>query len=178
MFFQGHPQSSIENILLEDINITFSGGGTLEQANRRNIVDMDQIDYRKDGYWTDHKTTWGIPPAYGLYARHIKGLTLQNVTFQLANPDQRSAVLLSDSENIRLTSFTAAADPPTTALITALNCASLQLRGVDASPRAAALLQVEGSASKNISIAEINPGNFSKQVTYANGATPKALVTH
>jgi hypothetical protein len=178
MFFQGHPQSSIENILLEDINITFSGGGTLEQANRRNIVDMDQIDYRKDGYWTDHKTTWGIPPAYGLYARHIKGLTLQNVTFQLANPDQRSAVLLSDSENIRLTSFTAAADPPTTALITALNCASLQLRGVDASPRAAALLQVEGSASKNISIAEIAPGNFSKQVTYSNGATPKALVTH
>jgi hypothetical protein len=175
IFFQGHPQSSIENILLEDMDITFSGGGTLDQANRRDIVDMDQIDYRKDGYWTDHKTTWGIPPAYGLYARHINGLVMQNVTFQLANPDQRPAVFLYQSNNTRLVDFTAASDPAAPVLITALDAGSLEVRNASASPTAATLLHVEGAASRDILISGTIPGKFTKEVEFANGATPKAL---
>jgi hypothetical protein len=178
MFFQGHPQSSVENILLEDINITFSGGGTLEQANRRVIVDMDKIDYRKDGYWTDHKTTWGIPPAYGLYARHLKGLTLKNVTFQLAVPDQRSAIACFDSEDILIFGFKAACDPPTTAVVTAVNCTGVQLSGVDASPKAAALLRLEGAASSGMVLGPNRPGKFAEDIDYANGATKKAVLHH
>ena len=176
MFFQGHPLSSIENILLQDINITFSGGGTLEQANRRDIVDMDKIDYRKDGYWTDHKTTWGIPPAYGLYARHLKGLTLENVTFQLAGSDQRSAIFVSDSEEIQVSGFKAACDPPEVAVVTAVNCSGMRLSGMDASPKAAALLRLEGAASNGIVIGANRPGKFAKDVEYANGATEKAVL--
>jgi hypothetical protein len=176
LFLQGHPESSIENILLQDINITFSGGGTLEQANRRDIVDMNKIDYRKDGYWTDHKTTWGVPPAYGLYARHIRGLTLENVIFQLAAPDQRSAVFCSDSEDIRISDFKAACNPPDTAVITSVNTSGMQLSGIDASPRAAMLLRLEGAASDGIVIGANRPGKFAKDVVYANGATEKAVL--
>jgi Glycosyl hydrolases family 28 len=176
MFFQGHPQSSIENILLQDINITFSGGGTLEQANRRDIVDMDKIDYRKDGYWTDHKTTWGIPPAYGLYARHINGLTMQNVTFQLATPDQRSPILVYDSADIQVSGFKAACDPTDVAVITAVNTTGMQLSGVDASPKAAVLLRLEGAASNNIVLGSNSPSRFTKDVEYAAGAREDAVV--
>ncbi len=176
MFFQGHPQSSIENILLQDINITFSGLGTVDQAKRRNIVDMDKIDWRKDGYWTDHKTTWGVPPAYGLYARHIKGLTLQNVTFQLAQPDHRSAIFLHDSEDIQLDHFKAACDPPDTALITAANTVGLHLSGIDASPKAAFLLCLEGASSSGIVLGPNLPGKFTKTIEYADGATDKAVL--
>jgi hypothetical protein len=176
MFFQGHPQSAIENILLQDINVTFSGGGTLEQADRRDIVDMDKIDYRKDGYWTDHKTTWGIPPAYGLYARHLNGFTLRDVTFQLAAPDRRSAIFCSDSTEILISGFKAACDPPTTAVITALNCNGMQVSGVDASPKAAALLRLEGAASSGIVLGPDRPGKFEHEVNYSNGATEKAVL--
>jgi hypothetical protein len=175
MFFQGHPQSSIRNILLEDVNITFSGGGTLEQANRRNIVDMNQIDYRKDGYWTDHKSTWGVPPAYGLYARHLNGLHLQNVTFQLAAPEQRSAIFCYDSREILISGFKAACDPPTTAVITAVDCNGVVLSEVDASPKAAALLRLEGADSSGIVLEQNRPGKFAKDVVYASGATEKAV---
>ena len=176
MFFQGHPQSAIENILLQDINVTFSGGGTVEQANRRDIVDMDQIDYRKDGYWTDHKTTWGVPPAYGLYTRHLNGLTLRNVTFQLAAPDQRSAIFCSDSTDTLISGFKAACDPPTAAVVTAVNCTGMQLSGVDASPKAAALVRLEGATSSGIVLGSNRPGTFDHEVDYANGATRKAVV--
>jgi hypothetical protein len=176
MFFQGHPQSAIENILLQDINVTFSGGGTLEQANRRDIVDMDKIDYRKDGYWTDHKTTWGVPPAYGLYARHLNRLTLRGVTFQLAAPDQRSAIFCSDSTEILISGFKAACDPPTTAVITALDCNGMQLSGVDASPKAAALLRLEGAASSGIVLGPNRQGEFAQDIDFADGATKKAVL--
>jgi hypothetical protein len=176
LFFHGHPLSSIENILLRDINITFSGGGTAQQAARRTIVDMDQIDYRKDGYWTDHKTTWGVPPAYGLYARHIRGLALENVTFQLAQPDHRSAIFCSDSADIDLANFKAAADPEGPALITALNVSGLTLSGVDATPHATTLLRLEGATSTQIQLRNIHPGKFTQSIDYANGATEKALL--
>jgi hypothetical protein len=176
LFFHGHPQSSIENILLRDVNITFSGGGTLDQANRRDIVDMDKIDYRKDGYWTDHKTTWGVPPAYGLYARHLKGLELQNVTFQLTNSDRRSAIFCSDSDEIQISGFKAACDPTDTAMITAVNCTGMQLEAMDASPNAAFLLRLEGSTSNRIMLGPNRPGKFSKDVEYANGATEAAVL--
>jgi hypothetical protein len=176
LFFQGHPLSSIENILLQDIDITFAGGGTLAQATRRNIVDMDQIDYRKDGYWTDHKTTWGVPPAYGLYARHIKGLTLENVTFQLANPDLRSAIFLDDCGDIQIARFKAACDPTGVALITAVDTVDMQLSGVDALPHAATLLRLEGATSSGIVLDPDRPGKFTHEVDYADGASDKALL--
>src|SRR5271163_2156908 len=177
MFFQGHPQSSIDNILLADIDMTFSGGGTSEQATRRDIVDMDQIDYRKDGYWTDDKTTWGVPPAYGLYVRHVKGLVLDNLTFQLANPDRRSAVFCSDSQDIRISGFNAACDPVDTSVITARNCVRLKLSEIEARPKAAVLLRLEGSRSSDIVLEGNNtPQNFTKDVLCADGATEKAIL--
>jgi hypothetical protein len=137
---------------------------------------MDKIDYRKDGYWTDHKTTWGIPPAYGLYARHINGLELRNVTFQLANPDQRSAILLNQASDIRISDFTVACDPPDTAVITALDCTGLDISGVTPAPRNAALLRLEGKTSADVVLGENSPNKFTKEVEYADGATEKALI--
>jgi hypothetical protein len=176
MFFQGHPQSAIENILLEDINITFSGGGTQAQADRRDIVDMDQIDYRKDGYWTDHKSTWGIPPAYGLYVRHVKGLTVRNATFQLTEPDRRAAVFCYESEDIRIAGLEAACDPAETPVITARDCMDVELSDVSGVPHARTLLRLEGAKSSGVAIAGILPGRFSNEVEYFDGATAKALL--
>jgi polygalacturonase len=176
LFFHGHPQSSIRNILLEDVNITFSGGGTLDQANRRDIVDMDQIDYRKDGYWTDHKSTWGVPPAYGLYARHLNGLILRGVTFQIAEPDRRSAIFCSDSEDIQISNFNVACDPRDVSAITARNVVGMRLSEVDPSPRAAVLLRLEGAASSEIVLQNNDPGKFAKEVEYADGANKDAAL--
>lgn len=176
IFLQGHPQSSIENILFEDINVTFSGGGTQAQSSRRDIVDMNEIDYRKDGYWTDDKSTWGVPPAYGLYARHLKGLTMEDVRFGLANPDRRSALFLSDSEDIRITGFEAACDPIDTAVITARNCIGLMLSEIEALPKATALVRIEGPGSDKISLTSNDARMFDKTFLCVDGASDKIVL--
>jgi hypothetical protein len=54
---------------------------------------------------------FGILPAYGLYARHVRGLSLHNVHFDLASPDLRPALVCDDVEDLDLLGFRAAAHP-------------------------------------------------------------------
>jgi len=37
-------------------------------------------------------------PAYGVWARHVKGLKLKNVTFELKNPDARPEIICEDGD--------------------------------------------------------------------------------
>jgi hypothetical protein len=45
-------------------------------------------------------------PAYGFYCRHVKGLKLLNIQLQLANPDQRQAVVFEDVEDALIDDLT------------------------------------------------------------------------
>ena len=41
-------------------------------------------------------------PAYALYFRHVKNLTLDNITTTLDQPDERPAIYMEDVHNERL----------------------------------------------------------------------------
>jgi Right handed beta helix region/Putative Ig domain len=43
-------------------------------------------------------SNFGVLPAYGLYARHVRGLTLSNISFSTTLEDERPAVVLDDVE--------------------------------------------------------------------------------
>jgi polygalacturonase len=50
---------------------------------------------------------FGILPAYGIYARHVKGLTVDNVDITFKTEDERPAVVLDDVNTATFTGFTA-----------------------------------------------------------------------
>ena len=60
---------------------------------------------------------WGVLPAYGLYARHARGLTLNNVRFELAAEDMRPAVVCDDVENLEIAGLKAAGDKKAESLL-------------------------------------------------------------
>src|SRR5689334_8317379 len=74
--------ATLENISLGDVHATFEGGGTREEANAT-VPDVAGEYFEL-----------GTPPAYGLYARNVRGLTLHNVRLEVTKPDQRPAVVL------------------------------------------------------------------------------------
>ena len=41
----------------------------------------------------------GPTPGYGLFARHVAGLSLYNVQFELMRPDERPDIVLEDVTN-------------------------------------------------------------------------------
>jgi len=82
---QGYP---IKNVSLSDIRIQYRGGG--QKTNK---------PYREQGTNYPEPRWAGPTPAYGLFARHVDGLRLRNVKFELMRPDERPDIILDDVIN-------------------------------------------------------------------------------
>ena len=86
----GMPGVPVKNVWLSNIRLYFKGGGTKELADKH---------YREQGTNYPEPKFAGWTPAYGLYARHVEGLYVNDVTFRYERPDYRPAVLLDDVKN-------------------------------------------------------------------------------
>lgn len=87
---QGTP---IENIRLSNIQIRYRGG----------VSHGVPTEYPELGTkYPEPGKFLGLCPAYGLFARHVRGLQLQNVTFLLDQPDVRPAIITDDVEGMKM----------------------------------------------------------------------------
>lgn len=86
----GIPGHYITNLTLENINIRLLGTGTPEDALSKVPEAIDQ--------YPEVKTFGPKIPAYGVWARHARGLKLKNVTFELKNPDARPEIICDDAD--------------------------------------------------------------------------------
>lgn len=144
----GLPGHCIENVFFSNINITFHGGGTREHAQR-------EIPELPDEYPEYHM--FGTLPAYGLYARHVKGLSLSNVRFELEKPDQRPALVCDDVEDLEISSFTAQGDPDADCLIKLRNTTRAFVHGCRALGNISKFVDLEGEKTENITIIANHP---------------------
>ena len=87
ILISGIPGYRIEDVSLSDILIEYQGGGTKEQAAR--AVPEDEKMYPEPG-------RFGIIPSWGLFARHVKGLSLDHVELRTLKEDLRPAVILDE----------------------------------------------------------------------------------
>jgi hypothetical protein len=63
----------------------------------------------------------GILPSYGLYARHVKGLQLNNVSVKFDVPDERPAVVLDDVADARFSNLSVMTAPRVPAIVEVTN---------------------------------------------------------
>jgi hypothetical protein len=102
------PGSRIEDISFSDIDITFPGGGTAEQASRLDVGELlEAFEYLK----------WAVPfdgelPASALYLRHVKGVRLENVRFAVEKPDARAFIAGDDVQGLTLQGVVCQAPAP------------------------------------------------------------------
>ena len=83
---EGHP---LRNISLNNIRLQFRGGGKKVETPYR-----EQSTHYPEPRWA------GPTPAYGLFARHVDGLRLRDVTFELMRPDERPDMVFDDVKNL------------------------------------------------------------------------------
>lgn len=92
----GHP---VENITLEDVTIRFAGGGRRERAflppDSLHLVPELPGDYPEF-------SMFGELPAYGLFIRHAKNVTLKNLRIVLGHRDYRSAIVSDDVDGLHI----------------------------------------------------------------------------
>lgn len=153
IILNGMDEGFLENITFDDVHITFPGGGTAEQAAVRDVPKVASEYY-----------VIGVPPAHGIFARNVKGLTLNNVRLQTQTPDLRPAMVLDHVKDATLNGC------GITGLNEVVRCIDVQ-DVLFQSPRvlnpSKIFLQVEGTANRNI---KIDGGDLSKVNTPLAGA--------
>ncbi|HXB58936.1 MAG TPA: glycoside hydrolase family 28 protein [Candidatus Acidoferrales bacterium] len=104
----GVPGHDIENVRLDNVRIVYKGGGTSNDAARV-PKELDK------GYPEAGKL--GTMPSYGLFARHVRGLELANLTVGFDTNDLRPAMACTDVDGLEIDNFkgqTAAGVKPAT----------------------------------------------------------------
>ena len=92
MLINGVPGHPVEALTLENIQVELPGGGTGEDA-RATLPE-------KESAYPEFNTFGKTMPAYGSYARHVRGMKLQNVQTTLLKPDGRPATVFVDVEDV------------------------------------------------------------------------------
>ena len=85
----GIPGHYVENVVLENIKISYPGHGTEKDARR--VVPEDEEVYPEQFFF-------GVLPAWGAYIRHAKDIEFKNVELTLRGSDKRQKIVLDDVE--------------------------------------------------------------------------------
>jgi hypothetical protein len=92
----GLAEEPIEGLRLENLRLVFKGGGTKEQAERV-----------APELGTGYPEPRGTMPAYGVFARHVRGLELANINLSCETEDRRPAICCSDVDGLEVDNFKA-----------------------------------------------------------------------
>ncbi|MBI4323802.1 MAG: right-handed parallel beta-helix repeat-containing protein [Chloroflexi bacterium] len=106
----------ITNVTLRNAHIEFAGGGTAEQAKQ--AVKGPGVDSRP-------------LPAWGVYARNVEQLTLEDVRLSLAKDDLRPVVMADGVKQLGLDNFRFTRVPGVTEPLVATNVGKVNLRETD-----------------------------------------------
>jgi len=156
--------SVLENITFENVHLTFGGGGTAEEGARRDVPKVFGEYFEL-----------GPIPAYGLYARNVNGLTLQNVRFELKTPDQRPAVIFDHVEDAAFNGFSVQGSPQAESVMRFIDSKQTLITAARVLTPSSPFLQLEGTGNEGIII---DGGDLSKAVSpvvLKNGATEAAV---
>lgn len=89
----GIPGYSIENVLLEDIEITYPGRASKGMAYLP-LSRLKDVNENIKGY--PEFTMFGELPSWGFYVRHVSGLEMKNIKLMLEEEDFRPAFVFDD----------------------------------------------------------------------------------
>lgn len=113
----GIPGAQIENVYLHNIRF-FNKGGLVAGSYTVPRTDGQRHDVAKhlsfDTYWKSYKdviedekgypqpTVWQNLPSYGLFIRHVNGISISQSTFNSNGSEPRNAIIAVNAEKVRL----------------------------------------------------------------------------
>ncbi len=154
----------LENISLSDVHVIFPGGGTAEQAALRDVPKVVGEYYAA-----------GVFPAYALYARNVRGLTLNIVRFELSAPDLRPAVVLDHVVDAAVNGLCIEGNRDAESALRFIDSQDILLSAARLLKPASVFLQVEGADNRNIAIDGGDLSKAEKPLAFTNGGLEKSV---
>ena len=153
----------LREIGLHDVHVTYGGGGTAEEAARRDVPKMAGEYFEL-----------GTLPAYGLYARGVRGLSVSNVRFEVTSPDLRPAVVFEGVEDAAINGMSAQGNEAAE-LVRLRDSRQVLISASRVLTPAATFLHVEGSSSSDIVIDGGDLSRANQLTKFTDGATNSAV---
>lgn len=160
----GVPGHYITNLTLENIEIGLAGGGTTVHARQ-------QVPEAVDKY-PEVKTFGPLVPAYGVWARHVKGLKLVNITLRLNSNDSRPALICEDGKDVVITGWNVPETSGAETIIRFENVEKAHVSKMKVKGTADALVGVEGNSS-DIRLGKNNAPGIKKKMQSASPLSKK-----
>jgi len=152
--FTGMPGHPIEDVRLSNIQFTTGGGADAAAAARRSLNELTPEVL--EGWWPEYKRLGGTVLAHGIYARHVEGLTLNNVVIKTTAPDSRPAVVCDDVRGLDLNGVSMQGNAEAESLIRLQNVRAADVRNCRVSGRCDTFVLIEGKDSANVSVTKDN----------------------
>jgi len=153
----------IENVSFQDIHFTFEGGGTaLEAAAEVPRIAGEYFEI-------------GTPPAYGLYARNVRGLMINNVRFEVSKPDLRPAVDLDNVSDVTINGMTAQGNANAKSVVRVKDARDVLITAARVLASAAAFIELVGAKNTGITVEGGDISKAAKPILLSEGATDKGL---
>jgi hypothetical protein len=155
----------MENVSLSNINLTFGGGGgTAEDAARRDLPKF-----------AGEYFMLGPMPAYGLCARGVRGLTLDNIRLQVSTPDLRPAFILDHITDATIHGLTVEGNPSAQSALRIIDSKQVLITAPRIIAEAATFLQLEGTANERIVIDGGDISSAKIALSFTRGAAKSAV---
>lgn len=162
----GIPQALIENIVLDNINLTFKGGDTplyfegypdkpVKELTVHNVPEQEKEYPRCD--------IFGKLPAYGFYIRHAKGIELKNIRLAFENKEKRPAIVADDVTQLIVKNIQAQSTSLTPSLIHLHNVNTGFITDCICSENLPLFLKLSGGRTANIHIRDNFLGKSTKE---------------
>ena len=164
----GVPGHYITNLTLENIEIEILGTGTLENA--RHVV-PEAIDQ-----YPEVKTFGPVIPAYGVWARHVKGLKLKNITFRIRNNDLRPVFICEDGKDIEVTGWNIPATTGAQSIIRLENVEDAVISNNDVKGKADVFVKVEGANSRAVRVTKNKTKGIKKIIGQSGDVKPAVAI--
>lgn len=159
----GVGEDLIENVSFHDVHVTYEGGGTQEEATR-------EVPNLAGEYFEI-----GTPPAYGMYARNVRGLTLNNMRFEVTKADLRPAVVLDNVSDATVHALSAVANFKAESLLRFTKAREVLISAARVLTETGVFLKLIGPDNADITIDGGDISKSAKTVALAGGATAKAV---
>jgi hypothetical protein len=153
----------LENVSFQDIQVTYEGGGTTEEANR-------EVPQLAGEYFEI-----GTPPAFGIYARNVHGLSLNHIRFTLMKPDMRPAVVFDNVADSVVNGLSLHGDLKADSVMRFHDTRDVLLSSTRVLTPAPVLLKLSGGANAGITIDGGDLAKVTKPLEFSGGATEKAV---
>lgn len=164
----GVPGHYITNVTLENIEIDLAGGGKEVHARQEVPEAIDK--------YPEVKTFGPFVPAYGIWARHVQGLKLIDITFKLDSNDLRPAFICEDGKNIEITKWKIPATSGAQAILRLENVEGAIIRDNDVQGQAGAFVRIEGTNSGNVRVFKNKLKDMKKEVELSPGVKQDAVL--